>query len=98
MRGGPLLDPRTAGVCPECAQDHVSEVALSRCPAAAGRAGSFRARPTAGRYQPGSTSRSCLSTWLNGGIYPKQEAERAGDSGDVRRTIKLLRLPPSRQS
>ena len=53
-----LLDPRTAGMCPEYVQDHISEAAPSRCPAAAARAGSFRDRLTAGCCQRGSTSRS----------------------------------------
>jgi hypothetical protein len=55
--GHRLLDSLTHAllVCARNAQYYVSQAAPSRCPAAAGRAGSTSARPTSGCCQPGST-------------------------------------------
>ncbi len=46
-----------------------------------------RSRPRRSRRRPYDLRHACLSTWLNGGVYPTQVAEWAGHSVDV-----LLRI------
>ena len=53
-----------------------------------------QASPLARR--PYDLRHACLSTWLNGGVYPTQVAEWAGHSVDVCADLRQVRRGPGR--